>query len=125
MSTSHRLCLSLVLGAPLLAGAGCASAGRQEAGAALEPVEIVVENTQPSGAALSVQIVSSTGERTLLGAVPPLGSETFRLDLHGDRAYRLLAVSPEGRRIVSDTFALGPGERVRWTVPFNSLINRA
>jgi hypothetical protein len=121
MSTSRKFRLGLVLGAALLSGAGCASSGTQEIAAAGPPARIVVENTRRSGAAVSVQLVSSSGDRTLLGAVPPLGKEAFELDLRLDRAYRLVAESPEGRRIVSETFPLGPGNQIRWTIPFNSL----
>jgi hypothetical protein len=104
----------------LLVLAGCASAERQQ-GRAQGPMEVVVENTRPSGAAVSIQIVSSTGERTLLGAVAPLNTETFRVTLSQDWSYRLVAQTPEGGRIVSQSFALAPGEEVHWTLPFNTL----
>ena len=121
MSTSRKFWLGLVLGTVLLSAAACASAGTEEIAAGGPPARIVVDNTRPSGAAVSVQLVSSSGDRTLLGAVPPLGKETFELDLRLDRAYRLVAESPGGRRIVSETFPLGPGNQIRWTIPFNTL----
>jgi hypothetical protein len=120
-----RVVLSMVL------LVGCASSGGQSEGAGraietgsgpgYETMQIVVRNDLPSGAASSIQVVSTTGERTLLGAVPPLETQTFNVRLNGDWSYRLVAESVGGRRVSSQLFTVSPGGQVSWRLPDNFL----
>ena len=126
---AHRRCC-MVIAAALLAG-GCAGAGgRSEervqtvetgSGRSYETMRIVVRNQRPSGAASSVQIVSTTGERTLLGAVAPLDTQTFDVTLNGNWSYRLVAEAAGGGRVVSQLFPVSEGGRVTWRLPDNFL----
>jgi hypothetical protein len=120
----------VIVAAALLA-AGCASSsGRSEEGAQIvetgsgpqfETMQIVVRNDRPSGAASSVQVVSTTGERTLLGAVAPLDTQTFDVKLNGNWSYRLVAEAAGGGRVVSQLFPVSEGGRVSWRLPDNFL----
>ncbi len=107
-----------------LALAACATGGAAgtESGAGIgSDVTIVVENTESPGSTISVSLVSSTGDRTLLGSVGPHQTETFQVSVPTDRAYRLVAGLTGGGDIASDRFPLSPGAQVRWTLPFNTL----
>lgn len=116
-------CVSLLLG---LAGCGghAGRSTRSEPGTVSggAPVVVVVENTSTSAGALSIQLVSATGERTILGAVGPQRTETFPLEgVAYGVSYRLVAGLAGGGNIASERFALSPGARIRWRLPFNTL----
>jgi hypothetical protein len=108
-----------------MAAVACASGGSSSSGAAAAgtgSAVIVVENTESPGRAISVELVSATGDRRLLGQVGPRQSETFEVDgLEPGVSYRLVAGLTGGGNVSSERFGVSPGERITWTLPLNSL----
>lgn len=109
----------------LLLVAACASGERRAGGSGAAPagdVSIVIENVARPGVQLSVQLVSGSGERMILGAVGPQRTETFAVeDARPGISYRLVAGVAGGGDIVSEPFALSAGTQVRWRLPYNTL----
>ncbi len=106
------------------ASGGTSSSGSGQAAAAGGGASavIVVENTESPGRGISVELVSATGERRLLGQVGPRQAETFEVDgLEPGVSYRLVAGLTGGGNVSSERFGISPGERITWTLPLNSL----
>jgi hypothetical protein len=105
-----------------LAAGACASGsgGRGQSRADGPGVEIQVENTNTPSSDLTVYMVSQSGNRQILGSVPPNRTVTLRYDgpLAGGQ-FRLLARPNGGRDILSNPFALGGVTRIRWSLQSN------
>ncbi len=87
--------------------AACATPGGRTSGATL-PIDVQVNNNLRLPADLSVYAVSQGGHRTLLGDVPPATNRTLRFKpVAFSEPYRLLAIQPNGRQIVSQSFIVG------------------
>ena len=101
-----------VLASLCIALAACASGGTSSSGAGQAApaggggrAVIVVENTESPGRGISVELVSSTGERRLLGQVGPRQTESFDVeDLQGGVSYRLVAGLTGGGNVTSERF---------------------
>lgn len=115
-------CVSLLLGLAGCGGHAGRSTGSEPGTVSGGAPVVVVENTSTSAGALSIQLVSATGERTILGAVGPQRTESFPLEgVTYGVSYRLVAGLAGGGNIASERFALSPGARIRWRLPFNTL----
>jgi hypothetical protein len=114
-----RALLALVLA--LVVGACSTTSGGRGAAKVSEPgVSIQVENDNTPSSDLTVYLVNQSGNRQILGSVPPNRTVTLNYDgpLSGGQ-FRLLARPNGGRDIVSNPFALGGVARVRWSLRSN------
>ncbi len=111
--------LALVLA---LATGACASTSgaRGESAGSGQGVAIQVENDNTPSSDLTVYMVTQSGNRQILGSVPPNRTVTLNYDGPvGGGQFRLLARPNGGRDIVSNPFALGGVTRMRWSLQSN------
>ncbi len=118
---THRSLLERAARAPvalLLLLAACAPGVHRpgEAGR----IEVVVENDLAPPAAVLVRVLLDTGDRVLLGDVPPSHSRVLRFSNPAGRSgMRLLAEVSGGRDITSGPFSAYSGDRVTWALTTN------
>lgn len=104
----------VLLGAAL---SGCGSASRQ-AGSGGAVVE--VHNNLIPPTPLTVTLLPQSEAPRLLGTVAPSATEQFTVTPPAATGtYRLRGSTPGGRELVSQPFAAGAGETVRWDVQAN------
>ena len=86
--------------------AGCATAGGRTEGATI-PIQLQVNNNLRLPTDLTVYAVTRAGNRTLLGGVHPgaTANLTFK-PVSFSEPYRLLATTPNGRSIRSQSFSV-------------------
>lgn len=111
------LILGLVL-LPLLAS--CASGGRPTR---REEAVVLVRNNLPLPTQLTVYVVSTLGERQMLGNVIPreTGQLRFRAPSISGQ-YRFVAIADGGRELVSQPVALNGGDMVEWNLLQNTTV---
>lgn len=113
-----RVLLILCLALPLLAS--CASGGRPTR---REEAVLLVRNNLQLPTQLTVYVVSTLGERQMLGNVVPreTGQLRFRAPSISGQ-YRFVAVADGGRELVSQPIALNGGDMVEWNLLQNTTV---
>lgn len=86
-------------------------------------VHVVVENDITPSEPLTIYLLTTSGERTFLGSVPPRSTVDLAYrgqDLSGER--RLAAGGRNDRlRFISQPFNLEAGDVLHWKLPSNAL----
>lgn len=121
MPLRYRLSTAVALVAAL-ATAGCATMGRTNVPP--HPVTITINNNLHLPVPLTVYDVTTGGGFRILGNATPLGSTSFQITpIAFSQPYRLLAQTPDGRRIWSEEFTVRDADtsEIVWSLVPNIL----
>ncbi len=110
-----RTLLPLVAAALL---ASCATGGWKPSERVTgEEAVVEVHNDLSPPREITVRVLSSTGQRVLIGTVPAGRTRTLRFQASGfNGQYRLAGESMGGSTVTSSYFTLSAGDRLVWTV---------
>ncbi len=110
-----------LLVAALLVAACATSGGRREPRPTL--VRVIVQNNLRPAGEVTIRLISSTGERRVLGSVPPGSDRTLEFeDATFTGTFQLVARLADGNQVESRSFTLFPAARVEWVL-FNNTLN--
>lgn len=116
--------LRFAAAASAIALAACASAGGGRTEGPTIPIELEVKNNLALPTDLTIYAVTRSGNRTLLGSVPPRATRTFTFKpVSFSEQYRLVAARALGRDVRSEAFSVVSDMigRIVWTMVPNIL----